>query len=433
MQHYAETMWAALLRRSTSSPTVKSLFFIWKHTFYFNKLHLAAKERGKLLRKQRLNSLLEQARRAAQDKDFREHHKLINQLAPKASYKKFQLLLNGQLLSPQAELDEMRKHFHRLHQADAATSSLAEATRPDAVPVSAPEVLLSVTKAGLPWHIPNKRSGDCAAIRSPPSYSRGFDGQMAIRQCQRASKMGARQPCTPAKARQADHRPRAVQAHRVDRRGRQKAAITFCLHRRSRTQEALRLVFHHCHLWTQAQHAQPAPAQAGNACLPLAGGLQACLDLSAAFDVVPRTGLLEALFEAGVPESPAIILLHWIARSTYRIQVEGYSADILSSRGVKQGCPASPLLFAASTTMLSRKLDARLDRCWSRDHLTLYADDWHISGRLITSYRSLGRMCQCLGVVMSLLQQHGMPPRPEPCARVWHTQAAVHALRRLWF
>eukprot|EP00439_Symbiodinium_sp_Y106_P020266 s5415_g2.t1 len=51
-------------------------------------------------------------------------------------------------------------------------------------------------------------------------------------------------------------------------------------------------------------------------------GLQACLDMSSAFDLVPRSGLLEALHEAGVPEAPARLMLHWIERSTYRIRVQ---------------------------------------------------------------------------------------------------------------
>ena len=87
--HYAVTMWghfrarATLLRKSPARPTLERLFLIWKHTFYFNKMH----------------DLLEQAKVAAQDHNFREHHKIVNRLAPRAAYKKFQLRLHGQLLS----------------------------------------------------------------------------------------------------------------------------------------------------------------------------------------------------------------------------------------------------------------------------------------------------------------------------------------------
>ena len=67
----------------------------------------------------------------------------------------------------------------------------------------------------------------------------------------------------------------------------------------------------------------------------------------------------------------------------------------------------SPLLFAAFSTMLTRKLDAKLGESWSATHLTLYADDWHISC-LFDSYLEFDRFCQCLGVVFTTLEQHGM-------------------------
>ena len=71
--------------------------------------------------------------------------------------------------------------------------------------------------------------------------------------------------------------------------------------------------------------------KAGLRAVPLAGGLQACLDMSSAFDLVPRSGLMEALFEAGVPEAPARLMLHWLERSIYRIRVERHVAEVQSS------------------------------------------------------------------------------------------------------
>ena len=75
---------AALVRRAMGRPALAASFRIWKHTIYFHKLHTAARERGKALRKQRTQDLLQAASKAALDRDFREHHRIIQVLAPKA-------------------------------------------------------------------------------------------------------------------------------------------------------------------------------------------------------------------------------------------------------------------------------------------------------------------------------------------------------------
>ncbi|CAE7256948.1 unnamed protein product [Symbiodinium sp. KB8] len=164
LTHYAETMWghfrarSAIIRKSLGKPTLAESFRIWKHTMYFHRLHRAAQTRGKLLRKQKQQELLESARQAAERHDFREHHRLIQTMAPRATYRKFQLRLNGKLLTPEAELREMRTHFETLYQADHATS-LTHIQLEEDVPVTPDEILESIqtlqaSKAGLPGSSP---------------------------------------------------------------------------------------------------------------------------------------------------------------------------------------------------------------------------------------------------------------------------------------
>ena len=398
---------------------------------YFHRLHRAAQARGKLLRKQKQQEMLDTARRAAEQHDFREHYRLIQTMAPRATYRKFQLRLHGKLLTPEAELREMRTHFETLYQADQAESP-AHIHLEDDVPVTPDEILESVqnlqaSKAGLPgsspgaiWRICGDQVANLVATDLTQRWKKGaatVPTTWSVASLALILKPG-KQGTLPT-----HYRPIGL----IDALG--KASISM-LFRKIRhdletyvlaspqfayvqgrsTQEALRRVFHHC---SQAQARREQHARnihhkrAGLKSAPLTGGVQACLDMSTAFDIMPRSRLREALHEAGVPESPARLLLHWIDRSVYRIRVEQHTAEISSSRGVKQGCPVSPLLFAAFSTMITRRLDAKLGESWSATHLTLYADDWHISC-LFDSYSAFDRFCQCLGVVFTALEQHGM-------------------------
>ena len=401
LTHYAETMWghfrarSAIIRKSMGRPTLAESFRIWKHTMFFHRLHRAARARGKVLRKQKQTEMLETARHAAERHDFREHYRPIQTMAPRATYRKFQLRLHGKLLTPEAELREMRTHFETLYQADQAKPP-AHIRLEDAVPVTPEEILdsiqnLQASKAGLPgsspgaiWRICGDQIAHLVASDLTQRWKKGtatVPTEWSVASLALILKPG-KQGTLPT-----HYRPIGL----IDALG--KASISM-LFRKIRhdletyvltspqfayvqgrsTQEALRRVYHRC---SQArvlreQHARNIHHKsAGLKSAPLSGGIQACLDMSTAFDIMPRSGLREALHEAGV------------------------------------GCPVSPLLFAAFSTMVTRRLDAKLGTSWSATHLTLYADDWHVSC-LFDSYPAFDKFCQCLGVVFATLEQHGM-------------------------
>ena len=165
MTHYAHTMWshfrsrAAIVHQCGRRLSLQATFKIWKHAMYFDRLHKAALARGKALRKQRREDLLAQAHKAALERDYREHHRLINLLAPKAVYRKFQLRLEGKLLTPEQELKAMRQHFEKLYNAAEAANQHRAVSLPEPIPVDAQEVLealraLPAGKAGLPGTSP---------------------------------------------------------------------------------------------------------------------------------------------------------------------------------------------------------------------------------------------------------------------------------------
>ncbi|CAE7581974.1 unnamed protein product [Symbiodinium sp. CCMP2592] len=407
---------------------------------YFRKLHRAAKERGTLLRKQRLQGMLTLAHKAAADHDYREHHKLINQLAPRAVYRKFQLRIDGKLLTPAEEVAEMRKHFEKLYKSEDATNHLLAVALTEDVTACQHEVKQALqrlpgSKAGLPGSSPGAVWRMCSDITAPAiaehlthSWRAGettVSDQWVIAKLALLLKPG--KPGTLP----THYRPIGL----IDALGKSIISMLmdkirfdvtqyildtpqFAYIKGRSTQEAPRRVFHHCSMAKDLRSRNRSTLynrRLGRRPAPLAGGLQICIDLSTAFDLVPRQELAEALAEAGVQEGPAQLLLHWIGRSRYRITIEDCSAEVCSSRGVKQGCPVSPLLFAAFTSMLLRRMDQRLEMGWTARHMTLYADDFHASGLFHTRHE-LDRLCQGVGVVIAVLRKHGMIDNAEKAA-----------------
>ncbi|CAE7214168.1 Capn15 [Symbiodinium sp. CCMP2592] len=180
------------------------------------------------------------------------------------------------------------------------------------------------------------------------------------------------------------------------------------------TEDALRRVFSHCAEGRRLRtsHARnPHQRFAGLKIPAFQGGVQICLDLASAFDMVPHSLVREALLEAGVEAGPASLLLSWLSSCSYDLHLSGLRANIVARRGVKQGCPASPLLFAACTVLLARRIDLRLGSSWVSEHLTMFADDLHLAS-LFHSVAEFDLECQRLGAAITVLRQHGLIIHP---------------------
>ena len=163
------------------------------------------------------------------------------------------------------------------------------------------------------------------------------------------------------------------------------------------TKHALQRVYQHCSfirsecaLATNNVHHR-FQAQA----LPdLIGGLQVCLYLSSAFDRVPWDYVADALHDAEVPSDHRAILMTWLQASTYTIHHGKRACEFPVSRGVKQGCRASPTLFLAYMILFCKKVDQKLGAEWCQKHLTQYADDTHL---LVSSNKEFQDQCQSKG------------------------------------
>ena len=86
------------------------------------------------------------------------------------------------------------------------------------------------------------------------------------------------------------------------------------------------------------------------------GGLMLSLDMSRAFDEVPRQSLAQALTHAGVSASLQHAILSMHERCCYEVTHEAHTASFPMLKGVRQGCSLAPLLFAIYSCWLYDQL-----------------------------------------------------------------------------
>ena len=95
-------------------------------------------------------------------------------------------------------------------------------------------------------------------------------------------------------------------------------------------------------------------------------------DFKAAFPSVSRTYLLAALESAGLPPcAMAVVRTLYMTNTAQLVLHGGLHGSIALERGIRQGCPLSPLLFALASDALLRVLQERHPDC----PVAAFADD----------------------------------------------------------
>ena len=443
LQQYASRMWGHLrsLRkwaaRKDAHSSLQALFQCWRHSTLHLRMHRDARQQGRELRKQRRLSLLSDADKAIRQGQSRQFYQLIDKLAPKGRFRKFQMCKGGDLLTPAEELEVMRKHFVQLLNHDRpgdstlSSTSLAE-TADTSFQVCSHELQvyldkLPARKAGAPSTAPGAVWRACSDLISPTLA--GLLNQRWDHSPLTPPEPWARATLSlllkPHKSGSApkDFRPiglldalgkasisMLMSKIRADLEAYIRTSPQFAYLTGRSTSDALRRVYVH----NSAARAMRLPStrdphykRAGGKPVTLQGALQVCLDLTSAFDFVPRHLIAEALQDAGITGAPAQLLLSWLHACSYDLYVEGKCAHITTNRGVKQGCPASPLLFAAFMTLITRRLSSRLTPEWVAQYLTMFADDFHV-GKCFYGYNELETLSAQIGFVITTLRKHGM-------------------------
>ena len=106
----------------------------------------------------------------------------------------------------------------------------------------------------------------------------------------------------------------------------------------------------------------------------LYGGMQLSLDLSKAYDRLPRLHLLRWLERLQAPAELVSLIMYIHDQALIVISRQDLTAEVGMGRGIRQGCGLSPLLWLGFTLLLFDQLQTVLPE----NALTAFADDFHV-------------------------------------------------------
>ena len=400
----------------------------------FMQAYRLLKQNGPQARRALLTNELAAAAEAAQRNDSGQLHRIIRRLAPKS--KRVQVRIhgpNGEMLRDAAEHEAIVEYFEDLFQSQQASMQVIPGT--DAAPqVTEKDVYdsLCLTKYGKavpPQAAPSSAIKCCADILAQaitPTVNACLQGATTPQRWANCHLALIPKPHKIAK-RPANLRPLGLQDCNAKAYARilknlllrdvhtALASMPVFAYIPSRgTDDAIARVSDHCRRVRSSHQQQVSNVHTYRAHKPKLGaygGLQLAIDLTTAFDTVPRDELGRALLWAGanITLIATVLDLHSVCR--YTIQHKGRSKCIHMRRGVRQGCTLAPLLYVIFSAYLISKLQARLPAAWVQNHLTLYADDSHASFE-ISSTDDIIRSMHIITCIFEVYREHGMCVNP---------------------
>ena len=442
LQTTAKQMWKTWREiKTTRATTIRSMFYIWRKWAKYNHIRKQQRRQSKQIRKARFLDHIEVARTAAKNQDTRGLYFVVKKLAPKT--RRVRMALRGErdeMLTPQQEAWELFQHFQERFSAKwSSDEELLGMTWEVPQPPELSEEMLAFALGKVPLHKavppghPPSASWRVVASEVAQHVCRGL--QKAWRQGlafipktwsaaylalilkpQKNGKLPIHYrpvglPCQLGKTTLAELM-RPVRSH-VYTHIKRFPQFAYCPGRSHKG--ALRRVFMHC---SQIRsmcancHRSLHDRYKGLEPKPLMGGLQVSIDLTQAFDCMPRTALLQGLRLVEMPEELISILMQWHSQAMYTIQHEEHIHSFKATRGVRQGRVVAPLPWLIFLHAVCVDMSQAISHDELCQLLTLFADDFHCKW-IFQSLPELERSLQVLSLLFQTLEKHGMQANPQ--------------------
>ena len=435
VQHSVQTMWAHRRLMSRIGHDVRYGLFSVRHVFaafrayaQFQRSYRALRTQGRWYRRKLLVDKMLRATQAERSKDARALYQVIREISPLQSGGKVRIRsTDGHLLNPEEEHVEISGYFFQLFGADKPDVQATARLQP--IEIYPEELELSLKRLGPGKAVPVGSAPSsawryCRSLLSGPLAEAFQEGTMAGYPSRWADCSLTLIP-KPNKTnkRPESLRPLGIQdaaGKAVSRVLKQKlfpqirAALEsypqFAYLEGRSTSDAIQRVVTHCDRirgkLSNDKH-NLRHRKAGNKRLKYQGGAQLTLDMSAAFDRLPRHALEDSLRWAGADEETISILIDMHCACHYKIVHEGFVAYIDMRNGVRQGCTVAPILWATYSVYLLHLIEDRLNSSWPKESMTLYADDTHCAWDLCT-IQDLRFFVRSMTVIFEVYRQQGM-------------------------
>ena len=403
---------------------MQSLFGKWQTWTKVCALRKILRKQCRQTKRQKLAMQIQAAAQAFREKDPYRMYKIINQLAPKAPYRQVHLRSKtGLAQDPAQELQEITAFFRQL--CDQSTWTF-EAPPLDAMPFTQAELERALLRTPKTKSVAPKTSPGHIIAGLAPTLAPWLFGALHTLWTQNATLtiphlwQDAWISCLPKRSVTSpkDLRPIALQCaigkavlRVIVRKAMAETHAQFVpwplfayLRGRS-TEHALLRVHQHLRdvrdqckslthtIWNRhAQQSQPR----------CHGGLTLSLDLSNAFDCVDRGHLAQGMEVVHLSTPLRNLLLSWLCPVHYHLQHKGLSSSIPVTRGIRQGCVASPFLWLLWSMAFLRDLEACRSYEWICKHLSIYADDF-ISQWAIQTLEDFTQALTDIGLLLDLL------------------------------